>query len=58
MITDKRNITKMEAIKNFFMEILMLKEETKTHIGLSSFKSKKAKNKKDIKLSDLMKGNL
>ena len=52
----------MEAIKNFFMEILMLKEETKTHIGLSSFKSKKtykiAKNKKDIKLSDLMKGNL
>lgn len=58
----------MEAIKNFFMEILMLKEETKTHIGLSSFKSIKksyklsepkiAKNKKDIKLSDLMKGNL
>ena len=57
----------MEAIKNFFMEILKLKEETKTHIGLSSFKSKKtykiaepkiAKNKKDIKLSDLMKGNL
>ena len=57
----------MEAIKNFFMEILMLKEETKTHIGLSSFKSKKsykitetkiAKNKKDIKLSDLMKGNI
>ncbi len=57
----------MEAIKNFFMEIFMLKEETKTHIGLSSFKSKKSykitepkisKNKKDIKLSDLMKGNL
>ncbi len=56
----------MEAIKNFFMEIFMLKEESNTHIGLTSFKTKKTykitdpkivKNKKDIKLSDLMKGN-
>lgn len=68
IIKTKETFRKMEAIKNFFMEILMLKEEKNTHIGLSSFKSIKKsyklnepkinKNKKDIKLSDLMKGNL
>ncbi len=66
IIKTKETLRKMEAIKNFFMEIFMLKEETNKHIGLTSFKSKKSykitepklnKNKKDIKLSDLMKGN-
>ncbi len=57
----------MREILDFFKDIFMIKEDTKMHIGLSQFKVRQKeiikstpikKKKKDIKLSDLMRGSV
>lgn len=57
----------MSEIINFFKDILMIKEDNSLNIGLTQLKTQAAKTgtpkinknaKKELKLSDLMRGNI
>ena len=57
----------MREILDFFKDIFMIKEDTRIHVGLSQFKIEQQeitktaqimKKKKEVKLSDLMRGTV
>lgn len=58
----------MRELLDFFKDILMIKEDNRLNIGLTQFKKHKqeikttktikANNKKELKLSDLMRGSI
>ncbi len=57
----------MREILDFFKYIFMIKEDTRIHVGLSQFKIEQQeitktaqimKKKKEVKLSDLMRGTV
>ena len=57
----------MSEIINFFKDILMIKEDNSLNIGLTQLKTQASKTatpkinknaKKELKLSDLMRGNI